>query len=166
MHRWFGATAKLAGIALILAVLVGRRVAHAFDVDYANDLIDAHAHVTIALLVAVTLGAVASLFSRSSALAFLVVALSAVLLVVLAFRAFAAERDAGAIYPPALVALVLVMLGVAQTPPAERHGDQVGELVDGKRHGEWFIYHPNGVLAETRRYDHGAIVETKPYVPK
>jgi len=166
VHRWFGATAKLAGIALIVAVLVGRRVARVFDVEYANDLIDAHAWFTIALLAAVALGAVWSLFSPSSTLAFLVVALSALLLLVLAFWAFTAPRDAGAIYPPTMVALGLIMLGVAQTPPAERHGDQVGELVDGKRHGEWFIYHPNGVLAETRRYDHGAIVETKPYVPK
>ncbi len=166
MHRWFGPTAKLAGIALILVVLVGRRVARAFDVWYVNDLIDAHAHVTIALLAVVTIGAVVSLFSHSSTLAFFVVALSAVLLVVLALRAFTAERDAGAIYPPALVALGLVMLGVAQTPPADPHGDEVGELVAGKRHGEWFIYHPNGVLAETRRYDQGAIVEAKPYLPK
>jgi hypothetical protein len=145
-------------------VLVGRRVAHAFDVDCANDLIDAHAYVTLALLAAVTLGAVASLFSRSSALAFLVVALSAVLLLVLAFRAFTAERDAGMIYPPALGRARARHVRGSATPPAERHGDRVGELVGGKRHGEWFIYHPNGVLAETRRYDQGAIVET--YVPK
>jgi hypothetical protein len=169
MREWVGPMMKVGAILLLMVMVFARPLVNAVAGNWhPNDLVDDHAYVTLGLLLAVALGLLGSLATRSGVLAAAIViaALAALLSVVL--HAFGAPPDAAGVYPGVVAALVLALVGVTASTGAnvKREPAEVGELVDGKRHGRWLVYGTDNVVAEIREYEYGKLLETRPYPPK
>ena len=168
MNKWVGPVAKIGAVLLVIVMLCARGLVKAFSDSeiYPHDLLDRKAYVTIGLAALAAVATLLSLFSRARWLTVVGVVAAVLALPFVGLHAFTASGEGGGLYPPLLAGLVLAIFSLGISPTDDPTPSEIGDLVDGKRHGEWLIYHPDGKLAETRHYDHGNLVETRPYVPK
>lgn len=172
MRSWFGPFLRGGAALLVALLLFARPILKAADPGwyYAHDLIDRHSLGALVLLVIVVLGLLATVvWPRLEGLAFCVALATFITLADVALQAFTmAEQGAPGVYPGLVAALGLGLVGLAIAPPGGNPNAplEVGELLDGQRHGQWFIYGPDKVVNEIRQYDRGTLVSSRPYTRK
>jgi len=164
-NRWIGFVMQLLGVSLLVVVLLSSPGRWFPQVEY-----DWEPRVSRSVLawslVFVIAGGVLNVVLRSVVSAIVATSVTIIGLVVATVLAFSASQPAiGPAYPLTLFALFAILVGTAIAPmrhPAGVQNDEVGEMVDGKRHGPWLVYRGSKVV-EMRRYDHGELLESRPY---
>lgn len=164
-NRWLGYVMQLLGLGLLVVVMTSSLGRWFPNPEY-NWMPQVSRSIVTWTFVLVIAGGAANLIVRSLVTTIVATSATAVGLVVSTAFAFSSQQPAiGPAYPLALFALLAILVGMAIAPlrrPASAENDEVGEMVDGKRHGPWLVYRGSKVV-EMRRYDHGELLETRPY---